>query len=119
MTKFTDRDVILGKRPIGDQGNGGSDWMSEEEYLKSQLKAIKDQKKENIRFETSINPDIKNIIELILEIRGLQKMISTYFQSTKELIYDVDGRVHPQFSHVQTDTSRLGCRAPNVQNQSG
>lgn len=59
----------------------------------------------------------KQIAEKILKIRGLKKQLSTYYISTEELIYDCDSCVHPQFSHVATDTGRLGCKAPNVQNQ--
>ncbi len=57
------------------------------------------------------------IAQLLLEIRGLEKKISTYYIATEELVYDVDSCVHPQFNHTATDTGRLSCKAPNVQNQ--
>lgn len=61
--------------------------------------------------------DTIEIIKTILKIRELNKLLSTYYNSTEELVYDLDSCVHAQFSHVQTDTGRLGCRSPNIQNQ--
>lgn len=57
------------------------------------------------------------IAGLILEIRGLEKKISTYYTATEDLIYDIDHCVHPQFNHTATETGRLSCKSPNIQNQ--
>lgn len=57
-----------------------------------------------------------DICKLILEIRGLKKQISTYYDSTLDFI-DENGFVHAQFSHCATGTARLGCSKPNIQNQ--
>ncbi len=55
------------------------------------------------------------IASLMLQIRGLKKLISTYYESVSELIYP-DGYVHAQFNHTATNTGRLSCKAPNIQN---
>lgn len=57
------------------------------------------------------------ICKTILDTRSLAKQISTYYQATEELTYDVDQSVHPQFNHTATDTGRLSSKSPNVQNQ--
>jgi DNA polymerase-1 len=61
--------------------------------------------------------DASEIASLLLEIRGLQKQIATYYDSTEAVIYESDNAVHASFIHVQTDTSRSSCKNPNLQNQ--
>lgn len=61
--------------------------------------------------------DAKNITNCILSIRKLNKELSTYFENTKEVIYDIDGCIHPSFIHVKTQTARLSHRGPNMGNQ--
>jgi DNA polymerase I-like protein with 3'-5' exonuclease and polymerase domains len=60
--------------------------------------------------------DAKKVIGLILEIRGLEKQIGTYYEGLEELIYP-DECVHAQFNHCATDTARLSSNKPNLQNQ--
>lgn len=62
------------------------------------------------------NHKAAEIASLMLEIRALEKLIGTYYESTETHLYP-DGYVHPQFNHVSTSTGRLSCKAPNVQNQ--
>lgn len=66
--------------------------------------------------KTDSNKSVSDLADLILEIRGLTKQLSTYYNNVKELIY-TDSLVHPSFIHVETDTSRLSSRNPNIQNQ--
>lgn len=54
-------------------------------------------------------------IELILELRKLSKLISTYCEQLSGLVYP-DGRVHHNLNNVATDTSRLSSSNPNCQN---
>lgn len=54
-------------------------------------------------------------IETILEIRKVNKLISTYCEQLKNLIFD-DGRIHHNLNAVSTDTSRLSSSNPNMQN---
>ena len=63
-----------------------------------------------------MNKDSQRIINLILEIRGLEKLLSTYYYSTEEAIED-DNCVHSQFIHVLTATGRTSSKSINLQNQ--
>lgn len=65
---------------------------------------------------TQKNKDLKETLELILEIRGLEKILTTYYEGIEDLIYP-DGCVRTQFQHVDTRTGRLSSRNPNIQNQ--
>lgn len=51
---------------------------------------------------------------LILEMRALNKLASTYFPSYLER--QIDGYVHPTYRNTQTITGRLSCINPNFQN---
>ncbi len=57
------------------------------------------------------------IAKAILEMRGLEKQISTYYTSIQELTYSIDECVHQNYQHVATATGRLSCKSPNAQNQ--
>jgi DNA polymerase-1 len=67
------------------------------------------------------------IPKLILQIRGLKKQISTYYDATEALIYETDGCIHPTISHCGygdgdfksggAATGRLSSANPNAQNQ--
>lgn len=57
-----------------------------------------------------------DVVSMILEIRGINKQLSTYYDNVLELIYE-DALLHPTFNHVSTDTGRLSAGNPNVQNQ--
>lgn len=70
-------------------------------------------------YEASNNNEIgSKIVALLLEIRRLNKLISTYYKGILESIYDTDNCIHANFSHVFTPTGRLNCSKPNIQNQS-
>lgn len=60
------------------------------------------------------------LADKILALRKPQKLLSTYvlplIKGTDESkIYD-DGKLHPIFNHTFTDTGRLSCEEPNMQN---
>lgn len=60
------------------------------------------------------------LADKILALRKPQKLLSTYvlplMKGTDESkIYD-DGKLHPIFNHTFTDTGRLSCEEPNMQN---
>ncbi|MDX1535247.1 MAG: DNA polymerase [Candidatus Spechtbacterales bacterium] len=56
-----------------------------------------------------------SIIDLILEQRELQKLISTYINPLPELVAD-DGRIHTTFNPLGTATGRMSSSDPNLQN---
>lgn len=56
------------------------------------------------------------IISLILEQRGLKKLLSTYVYALPELVDEVDGRLHTSYNQAVVVTGRLSSSNPNLQN---
>ena len=52
----------------------------------------------------------------LLEFRRLGKLYSTYVKSLPEMILARSGRIHTHFSLIGTETGRLSCKDPNLQN---
>ena len=57
------------------------------------------------------------IVNNLLKIRQLTKQIDTYYIGIKEKIDHNDDCVRASFLQMQTDTGRLSCTNPNIQNQ--
>ncbi len=56
------------------------------------------------------------VIGLLLDYRGLRKLLSTYIEPLAGFISPVDGRVHTTFNQALTSTGRLSSSNPNLQN---
>lgn len=56
------------------------------------------------------------IIDLILEYRGLKKLLSTYVEALPQLVNRTTGRIHTSFNQAVTATGRLSSTNPNLQN---
>lgn len=56
------------------------------------------------------------IIELILEYRGIKKLLSTYIEALPALINPKTGRIHTTYNQCVTSTGRLSSTNPNLQN---
>lgn len=56
------------------------------------------------------------IIGLILEQRGLKKLLSTYIDALPALIHPKTGKIHTSFNQAVTATGRLSSSNPNLQN---
>ena len=56
------------------------------------------------------------ICDLILESRGLLKLINTYIDKLPECVSKVDGRLHAHFNQFGADTGRFSSSDPNLQN---
>lgn len=54
--------------------------------------------------------------EQLLEYKGLQKLMSSYGEkSILDKIHPFDGRLHPNWKQVGTETGRFSCSDPNMQ----
>lgn len=56
------------------------------------------------------------IIDAILEFRGLKKLLSTYIDSLPTLINSRTGKIHTSYNQTVTATGRLSSSNPNLQN---
>ncbi|MDL2265460.1 DNA polymerase I [Parabacteroides sp. OttesenSCG-928-G07] len=56
------------------------------------------------------------IIGLLLEYRGLKKLLSTYIDALPALISPQTGKIHTSFNQAVTATGRLSSTNPNLQN---
>ncbi|GHU35912.1 hypothetical protein FACS1894105_05380 [Clostridia bacterium] len=63
-------------------------------------------------------PELVKLFDLVLEYRRIGKLLSTYIAGYLKHVDTVTGRIYPQFLQLGTDSGRLSCRSPNVQNQS-
>lgn len=60
--------------------------------------------------------ELHPIIGMILEYRGLRKLLTTYIDSLPTLINPATGRIHSSFNQAVTSTGRLSSTNPNLQN---
>lgn len=56
------------------------------------------------------------IVKLILEIRGLKKLLTTYINALPKLINPSTGRIHTTYNQTVTATGRISSTNPNLQN---
>ena len=56
------------------------------------------------------------IVDLILEYRGVKKLLSTYVEALPQLVNRATGRIHTSFNQAVTATGRLSSANPNLQN---
>jgi DNA polymerase I-like protein with 3'-5' exonuclease and polymerase domains len=89
--------------------NPRTDWKTSKEGIWST-------KEEVLQLISKGEGDAKEIAKTMLRIRELEKQLQTYYTSFQDLIYKEDSCVHASFTHVGTDTSRLACSKPNLQN---
>lgn len=61
-------------------------------------------------------PELSNLFTLVQEYRKWGKIKSTYIDGYLKYINFATGRIHPDFFALSTETGRMNCRAPNVQN---
>ena len=57
-----------------------------------------------------------NIVDLILQYRGLKKLLGTYVDTLPQLVNPVTGKIHTSFNQTVTATGRLSSSNPNLQN---
>ncbi len=56
------------------------------------------------------------IVDMILQYRGVKKLLSTYVEALPLLVNKVTGRIHTSFNQAVTATGRLSSTNPNLQN---
>ncbi|MDD5738873.1 MAG: DNA polymerase [Candidatus Pacebacteria bacterium] len=56
------------------------------------------------------------IISLIIEYREIFKLKTGFVDSLPKMINPKDGRIHPHFHQLGTETGRMSCSDPNLQN---
>jgi len=56
------------------------------------------------------------IVEKVLEYRGLKKLLSTYVEALPLLVDKKTGRIHTSFNQAVASTGRLSSNNPNLQN---
>jgi DNA polymerase I len=60
--------------------------------------------------------DQHEIIPMILEYRGLRKLLNTYVEALPKMIVPKTGKIHTSFNQAITSTGRLSSNDPNLQN---
>lgn len=60
--------------------------------------------------------DKHEVVGMILDYRGVKKLLSTYIEALPKLINPRTGRVHTSFNQAVTATGRLSSSNPNLQN---
>jgi DNA polymerase-1 len=60
--------------------------------------------------------DRSPIVEMILNYRGVRKLLSTYVETLPTMINPRTGRIHASFNQTVTVTGRLSSSNPNLQN---
>lgn len=60
--------------------------------------------------------DAHPLVDLILDIRGLRKLLTTYIDSLPQLINPATGKIHTTYNQTVTATGRISSANPNLQN---
>ncbi len=61
-------------------------------------------------------PELSPLFALVQEYRKWGKIKSTYIDGYLKYISSATGRIHPDFFALSTETGRMNCRNPNIQN---
>ena len=56
------------------------------------------------------------IVPLILEYRGIKKLLSTYVEALPQMVNPATGRIHTSYNQAVAATGRLSSTNPNLQN---
>lgn len=68
----------------------------------------------HLEFKTKRKKEGVELCKLLLDYKKLEKLKSAFIDGLKEQIYD-DGKAHPSFQQIGTDSGRLSCSNPNLQ----
>lgn len=67
-----------------------------------------------LEFKTKRKREGVELCKLLLDYKKLDKLKSAFITGLKEQLYD-DGKAHPSFNIIGTDSGRLSCSNPNLQ----
>ncbi len=56
------------------------------------------------------------IVDIILQIRGIRKLLTTYINALPTLVNPLTGKIHTTYNQTVTATGRLSSTNPNLQN---
>lgn len=56
------------------------------------------------------------LVDLILQYRGLKKLLSTYIDALPKLVNPATGKIHTTYNQTVTATGRISSTNPNLQN---
>lgn len=56
------------------------------------------------------------LVQIILDIRGLKKLLATYVEALPKLINPATGKLHTTYNQTVTATGRISSTNPNLQN---
>ncbi len=56
------------------------------------------------------------VVDLVLEQRQLQKLLSTYINTLPRMVNPETGRIHADFNQAGAETGRIASNSPNLQN---
>ena len=60
--------------------------------------------------------DAHPLVGLILDIRGLRKLLTTYIEALPAMINPATGKIHTTYNQTVTATGRISSANPNLQN---
>jgi DNA polymerase I-like protein with 3'-5' exonuclease and polymerase domains len=100
--------------PVVNWTDGGKSGEKELKAPKTDAKSLeeilkKDYKKDKRKREA------QKVVELLLKYSRLEKLYGTYMVGMLNEMYQ-DGKIHPSFNLTGTETGRLSCSNPNLQN---
>ena len=61
-------------------------------------------------------PELSSLFTLVQEYRKWGKIKSTYIDGYLKYLNSATSRIHPDFFALSTETGRMNCRNPNIQN---
>lgn len=82
-------------------------------------KGVRNKKSGSYRTDEQSLQDLSDkheIIPMILQFRGIKKLLSTYVEVLPTLVNPTTGRIHTSFNQAVTATGRLSSSNPNLQN---
>lgn len=68
----------------------------------------------NMSFKDKRKQEGVKLCELMLDYKKLEKLRSAFIDGLREQLYE-DGKAHPSFNIIGTDSGRLSCSSPNLQ----